>query len=242
MLGTMTLSLRPPIDAVSDWALVRLDRPVCPAGGLAMSRRPTEELLALARERRLYNLAVHRDFESFALALGAPCPAARSFDGANWSVISRDFSRADDLLFHTCDTGGSSSGSPLLVDGPAGPEVVGLNVGTYLQSTAGIAREAAASAAATRPARDIANTAIAAHSLADRVDEFVARTTVRSPAALRQIQDALARQGAYAGPRDGRMRVSLSIAIKAFEARVGLPVTGRPTEGLRRLLVAMHDE
>lgn len=237
--GSARLSLRPPIDAAHDWAAIRLDRNVCPAGGLALSRRGSEDIHALARERRIYNIAVHRDFADFASAMSAPCDAPRRFDGVGWDSIARDFRDADDLILHTCDTGGSSSGSPLLFDGPDGPEVVGLNVGTYLHSTIATPSRAQQSAAPAPPSpRDIANTAIAAHCFADAVATFLDAEPLTDRESVRRLQAALAGRGHYAGPLDGRPGPRLTTAIRAFEAGADLPLTGRATRGLSRLIGA----
>ncbi len=237
LVGSTHLKLRPPIDAVSDWTLIRLDRNVCPKGGLALSRRSTEDVLDLARDKRVYNIGFHRDFENFARALSAPCDAPRAFDGATWETISRDFRNSDDLILHTCDTGGSSSGSPLLIDGPDGPEVVGINVGTYLHSTITTpARERQSPSAAPSTSREIANTAIAGHTLADVVAAFTEAGLIATPSLLRDLQSRLVAAGDYAGPVDGRLSPKFKSAIRQAEIRAGLPVTGLPTRRLLRRL------
>lgn len=235
LVGSTKLNLRPPIDAVSDWTLIRLDRNVCPAGGLTISRRSTQDVLDLARDKRVYNIAFHRDFENFTRALGAPCDAPRSFDGATWDTIRSDFRKADDLILHTCDTGGSSSGSPLLFDGPDGPEVVGINVGTYLHSTVATpARERQSVSGAASSSRDIANTAIAGHTVADAVAAFADAELLVARSSIRELQSRLAATGDYAGPLDGSRTPRLAAAIKRLQFRAGLPITGLPTRRLLR--------
>jgi len=91
------------------------------------------EASGLARDVE-YNVAYHRDLPKWQPMFESGCTVKRNFEDAEWSTISRDFANPAQLLLHTCDTGGASSGSPLLVDGPDGPEVVGINVGTYVQS------------------------------------------------------------------------------------------------------------
>lgn len=237
LAGSTRLSLHPPIDAVSDWIMIRLDRNVCSKGGLEISRRSTEDLHQLAREKRIYNIAFHSDFENFTRALSAPCGAPRSFDGATWETISRDFRNADDLLLHTCDTGGSSSGSPLLIDGPDGPEVIGINVGTYLHSTgADGARERQSASAAPSPSREIANTAIAAHTLADVAKAFTGNELIGTSGKIRELQARLQAAGDFAGPVDGIQTARFKAAIRQAEARLGLPITGLPTRRLLRRL------
>lgn len=237
LAGASRLSLRPPIDAVSDWMLIRLDRNVCPKGGLAISRRSTDDVLELARAKRVYNIAFHRDFENFARAQSAPCDAPQTFEGASWETIARDFRNADDLILHTCDTGGSSSGSPLLVDGPDGPEVVGINVGTYLHSTITTpSRERQSASDSPSTSREIANTAIAGHTVADAVAAFTEAQMIHASPELRALQAGLAARGDYTGPLDGRQSAKLRSAIRKAEMRAGLPVTGLPTRRLLRTL------
>ena len=68
------------------------------------------------------------------LAYAQPCGMSRSFQHTEWSAISQDFSDPEALILHTCDTGGASTGSPLLIDTDRGPAVIGINVGTYEQA------------------------------------------------------------------------------------------------------------
>src|SRR5688572_3736707 len=116
--GTQKLRVKPPIDAASDWALVRLKTPICKGRALPISRQPTDALVALSTEQRVYQVSYHRDFGSWQLALGAPCPVRRSFGNAEWKAIAKDFVDAGHVILHTCDTGGASSGSPMLIDVP----------------------------------------------------------------------------------------------------------------------------
>ena len=132
--GTQRLSVTPPIDAASDWAVARLEVPVCRAGGLALSQKSRAEVDAIAQAGGVFEVAVHRDIPFTGLMLGRPCALPRQFPAADPETIARDFLAPGGVLFHTCDTGGGSSGSPLLIDGPEGPEVIGINVGTYVLS------------------------------------------------------------------------------------------------------------
>src|SRR5690606_28059794 len=121
-------------DAASDWALVRLSEPICKGHALPLSLHPASALVGLSTEQRVDQVSYQRDFGNWELALGHPCAIRRSFGGADWRSSSRDFTDARHVILHTCDTGEASSGSPLLIDGPQGPEVIGINVGTYMQS------------------------------------------------------------------------------------------------------------
>ena len=126
--------MRPPIDATKDWALVRLARRVCSKGVLAMRPLATEQIMAEAAANRVFQVSYHRDFTPWKLAYAKACPVSRSFESASWHTIAQDFAEPAMLLLHTCDTGGASSGSPLLLETAQGPEVIGINVGTYVQS------------------------------------------------------------------------------------------------------------
>ncbi|MEI9900793.1 MAG: trypsin-like peptidase domain-containing protein [Hyphomicrobium sp.] len=132
--GSTHLNVRPPIDATHDWALVRLEQPACTAGAFKVSRKPVSEVMQLADKGLVYNVAYHRDLPKWQPMLGTGCKVQRNFTDADWTTIRRDFADPEQLLLHTCDTGAASSGSPLLTDGADGPEVVGINVGTYVQS------------------------------------------------------------------------------------------------------------
>src|SRR5690606_10822304 len=75
--GTLKLRVRPPIDAASDWALIRLQEPVCKGRALPLSRQPADELVALSTAQRVYQVSYHRDFANWELALGHPCAIRR---------------------------------------------------------------------------------------------------------------------------------------------------------------------
>lgn len=239
MAGSMRLSVLPPIDASNDWGLVRLAEPLCKGASLTVSRRPASELVKLSAAQRVYHVAFHRDFPNWQLAYAAPCAIRRQFGMADWDAISRDFSNAEEVVLHTCDTGGASSGSPLLIDGPKGPEVVGINVGTYVQSRVLMQN---GEVIHRYKADTVANTGVAAATLADSLEAFAGAEIVASRARLRELQALLAAWGYYAGPRDGVYGASMREAIRAFERSQGRPETGLATETLARRLSALRAE
>jgi len=232
MAGSMRLSVRPPIDATHDWALVRLARSVCKAGGLRFSTRPIEEVSKLAAERRVYLVAYHRDFRNWELAL-SPCEVNPPIDGIDHASLARDFADADKLLLHTCDSGGASSGSPLLMNGPLGPEVVGINVGTYVQSKVMMQNDEIVRR--FRP-DEIANTGVGADLLPPRLELFAGAHIINDRARMRELQTRLARAGFPSGPNDGVYGAILEAAIEAYERSERLAVTGLATEALLRRL------
>jgi protease YdgD len=234
--GSTRLSVRPPIDATQDWALVRLAEPLCKAGGLKISPHSVEEVMRLSAKGRVYNVGYHRDLPKWQPMLGRPCRVKRSFNEAPWSTISRDFSNPGELILHTCDTGGASSGSPLLVDGRDGPEVIGINVGTYVQSKVILLN---GEVVHRFKSDDVANTGVNAQAFAPTLAIFRNADLLASSRDILRLQDALAAHALYAGPRDGHYGPELKSAIEAFERAAAMPITGLAT---RPLLTAVLGE
>ena len=105
----------------------------------------------------------------------------RAFSSAHpvrWLADFRRRAKRRAILFHTCDTGVGSSGGPLLYDGPSGPEVVGINVGTYVISPPA-ANPSSVSQAGTKPASEaIANTAVPVERFRRAVSDFAPPTSM----------------------------------------------------------------
>lgn len=226
--GDFRLKVRPPIDAAYDWALVRVPADSCPAKSLAVKVLSSDDIMAEAKAGRVFQIAYHRDFAPWRPAYSQPCAVARDYDIAKWSAIAPDFIDAEQMILHTCDTGGASSGSPLLLDGPDGPVVIGINVGTYVQSRI--------PAQATPPARQktdiVANTAINASAFAAQIETLRHVQILATTAAIRDLQERLKVSNHYAGRVDGTYGPALKAAISAYEAASGLPITGLPTQPL----------
>ncbi|MEZ5900714.1 MAG: trypsin-like serine protease [Hyphomicrobiaceae bacterium] len=175
--GTTGLRIRPPIAAERDWAVARLSKPVCTAGGLAMSALSRKDIEAQAAKGNIYQVAMHRDLAADHLVVGAPCAMSRSFPQVRAETIALDFANANAILLHTCDTGLGSSGSPMLRDGAAGPEVVGINVGTYVISPP--STNLSSTAHSDEPTSEaIANTAVPVSQFRKAVDAFAATVAV----------------------------------------------------------------
>src|SRR4029453_18130614 len=68
MVGSTSLSIRPPIDATRDWALVRLARPACSKGVLPVRQLSAEQMLQAAAAKRVFQVSYHRDFTPWKLA------------------------------------------------------------------------------------------------------------------------------------------------------------------------------
>lgn len=235
--GSMSLSVRPPIEATSDWALVQLDVPACTAGGIKISQQSASDLTALAPSQLMYQVGYHRDFPGERLAFGAPCLVSRSFERADWTTIQFDFFNANQLILHSCDTGGASSGSPLLIDGADGPEVVGINVGTYVQSRVLMVNGAVAH---RYQAENVANTAVSARAFAAALASLERAEFLTARTGMRELQMLLSGIGVFSGPRDGLYGVSSRTAIETFERLEGLPITGLATIELLQKLRASN--
>jgi protease YdgD len=233
MSGAATLNMRPPIDAARDWAFVRLARASCSKGVLPVRPLPTEEIIAAAAEKRVFQVSYHRDFTPWRLAYASPCSIDRAFAKTEWKSIAQDFTDAEALLLHTCDTGGASSGSPILLETPRGPEVIGINVGTYVQSKVEMM-----DGQVTRrfKAETVANTGVSAAAFAAKLDAFRQAVILATPAQIRDLQAVLLVQQLYAGPVDGTYGAVLRDAIEAYEKAQGLPVTGLATQALLKRL------
>ena len=117
----------------------------------------------------MFQIAYHRDYTPWKQAYSRPCVVAKSFEPVDWKRIERDFVNPEALLLHTCDTGGASSGSPILLDTPDGPEVVGVNVGTYQLSKV-LMQDGQVKK--RLKADTVANTAVASAAFASRLEAF----------------------------------------------------------------------
>lgn len=234
MSGSLSLNVRPPIDATKDWALIRLAQGLCKSV-LPVRAMPTEQVIAEAAAGRVFQVAYHRDFTPWRLAYSKPCDVARSFPGADWATISQDFTEPGQLLLHTCDTGGASSGSPLLLQTPTGPEVIGLNVGTYVQSKVEMQKGRVVK---RQKADTVANTGVSALAFAAKLDAFRQAVILSAPQHIRALQAALKQRQLFTGDVNGVYSPALRLAIESYERTNGLAVTGLATQALLKRLSA----
>lgn len=232
--GDFRLRVRPPIDAAYDWALARVPRNTCPADSLRIDPAPLEALIAASNAGQVFQVSYHRDWAQWRPAYSKPCRIARDFEQVNWQAIAPDFMKAEHMVLHTCDTGGASSGSPILKDTPSGPVVVAINVGTYVQSRT---LSQGGQITARNKSETIANTAVNALAFSERLAQFRDATILGAGQPIRQLQELLGARGLYAGRIDGAYGPTLKGAIETYELTGGLPVTGLATEALRRRLV-----
>jgi hypothetical protein len=234
--GTYALSTTPPIDAARDWAFVRLSRPVCSKGGLAIETMPVEQVMREAKADHVFQISYHKDYKQWQPAYSKPCQVERTFGGIAWSVTAADFNTPEHLLLHTCDTGGASSGSPLFVETPTGPKVIGINVGTYVQSKALVPHQSAEKGGG----EPIANMGVASIAFAPRLAAFRAAVILSNIGALKELQERLQKAGLYRDAVDGNYGPALKAAIEVFEAGEKLPQTGIASEMVLSRLRALQ--
>jgi protease YdgD len=227
--GDFRMRVRPPIDAAYDWALVRMSRDICAKHALQVRVLSLPEIMAEARANRVYQVSYHRDYAQWKAAYSKPCGVARDFDNAEWSAIEPDFLAAERMILHTCDTGGASSGSPLLLDTPQGPAVVGINVGTYVRSKVTMQN---GELARSPKSETVANTAVNAGAFASRIEALKSAHVLPSGRPMRELQERLQQQHFYQGKIDGVYGTMLRSAIEAYEEAKALPVTGLATPAL----------
>jgi hypothetical protein len=231
--GNMQIRVRPPIDAANDWALIRLSSNACDKGVLPIKVLTNEEIAREAEAKKIFQLSYHRDYENWELAYSQSCEAGQPFGDVTSGMIARDFTNPQALILHRCDTGGASSGSPLLLTAPGGPFVIGINVGTYVLSRT-LVRD---SGAAQRLRQDvIANTAVNAVVFQPLIAALRDGRVLEGAAQIRRLQQLLSDLHHYAGPADGSYGTLLRTAIQDFELTQGLPVTGLASHDLLDLL------
>ena len=227
--GTSGLRRKPPIGASRDWALARLESNYCRFGTIALDPQPVHALVRASRQRRILQLAYHLDFRNWRLAWSQACEIRRNFGKMRWRNIKPQFRNPEDLVLHTCDTAGASSGSPILMETRQGLKAVAINVGTYQQRNVLIRN---GRIIRRGKFRTIANTAVNARAFADLARYLETADIVTSRASLAMIQQRLAALGLYRGKIDGIMGRQTGRAIKVFERQQNRPITGLATWSL----------
>jgi protease YdgD len=188
-----------------------------------------EQTASEARAGRVFQLSYHRDWTQWRLAYSRPCSIARNFKSVPWTSIAPDFLNADKMLLHHCDTGGASSGSPLLVDRGGTVSVIGINVGTYVQSK--ILTEGG-QVTLREKAETVANTAVNAGVFSGRIELLRDANLLASGDPLRDLQRRLSEQRLYQSRIDGSYGPVLRAAIEGYERQRRMPITGLATHEL----------
>jgi peptidoglycan hydrolase-like protein with peptidoglycan-binding domain len=230
-VGTTAFNNEPPLSAPRDWALVKIEDPVCRFGVLKVEQRPVGELVQKSTENRIFQVAYHWDYKHWRLAYSRPCAVQRDYDEIQWRLIRKHFVDFDQLLLHKCDTGGASSGSPLLMmpEGGRAPVAIGINVGTYTRTRI-LLRKGQVVKKLTPDI--IANTGVSATAFQHVISELENSTVISSHDSMIRLQSELASRGLYNGTLDGELGRATRNAIADFESRVGMKPTGLPTVSL----------
>lgn len=228
-VGTTVFNQDPPLSAPKDWALAKLEHPVCRFGALQVIPKGVTELVEAAQQGRVFQLAYHWDFQRWRLAYSEPCAVSRDFNDIKWPFIRQHFVNPQELVLHDCDTGGASSGSPILLDTPAGPVAVAINVGTYTRT-----RLFLRDGRVVRRLKPdtIANTGVNATAFEHVIAAMEQARILASVEEIKSLQAELQARGLYKGQADGHFGRDTRSAIRAFEGANGFPVTGLPTASI----------
>lgn len=236
-VGTTSFNNEPPLSAPRDWALVKLERPICRFGALEIADRSEMSLTDLklkSEQNKFFQVAYHWDYKHWQLAYSTPCRIKKDFEKISWEFIRQHFVNDYELLLHDCDTGGASSGSPLLLDTrdspesePKAPVVVAMNVGTYTRTRI-LLRQGRI---VKRLDPDIiANTGVIATSFKDVIPILDRDEIISSPEQMVRLQTELQLRGLYTGTIDGTLGRQTRDAIIRFENAHGMHPTGIPTQ------------
>jgi protease YdgD len=117
--------------------------------------------------------------------------------------------------------------------------VVGINVGTYVQSKVLLRN---GSVVHRYQADSVANTGVASAAFLPRLEAFARADMIVSRAEIRELQTLLAERGHYRGARDGAYGPVLRTAIGKFEISEGRPETGLATAVLLQRLIVLRAE
>lgn len=232
--GATKFSQEPPLTAPQDWALAKLDRPICRFGHLDVQVASVPELMAASRQGRIFQIAYHWDWRHWQLAYSGPCNVSRDYNQIKWRFISQHFRDAQDLILHDCDTGGASSGSPMLMKTARGVAAVGINVGTYTRTRI-LLRYGRVVKRLTPDV--IANTGVVSSAFADVIPLMENAQIVERREEIRRMQTALRARGLFPDAADGDFGRATRNAIRSFEQMNGMPPTGLPTASLFRRLM-----
>jgi hypothetical protein len=232
-VGTTIFNNEPPLSAPRDWAIVRLEKPICRFGALKVDARPVPELIKKSEENKVFQVAYHWDFTHWKLAYSMPCRVERDYEQIKWRFIRQHFVDNEQLLLHNCDTGGASSGSPLLLapDIPGQPTAIAINVGTYTRTRLLVRKG--------EPAKKldpdiIANTGVNGTAFSHVVEQMQTADIISSHEDMVRMQNELQTRGLYSGTLDGTLGRDMRAAIIRFEVSSGAQPTGLPTLALLR--------
>lgn len=233
-VGTTAFNNEPPLSAPRDWALVKLEKPVCSFGALKVEPRSVTDLIRESKKSRIFQVAYHWDYKHWQLAYSQPCEIEKDFDQIKWEFIKKHFIDSQQLLLHKCDTGGASSGSPILYKDEFTklPVVVAINVGTYTRTRILLRK---GKIVKKLDPDIIANTGVNVNAFEPIIASLRDADLINSNQDMVRLQEELKARGLYSGDVDGRLGRGTRSAIVDFEQLVGMNPTGLPSYSLLKL-------
>ena len=220
-------------DFETDWALMKLAAPIC-LDPLPLKSMPASRLKRAARRGDLIMAGYHGDRFREGL-LESPNCRFRSMEipAHLRKYLRHEVSLGYRTMLHSCDSAKGSSGSPIIVRTKDGFQVVAINVGTsgwrrWKKRRNGRKRIIG---------RWKENIAVLAGPLIKLVNKLQTDDILLGQQNIKRLQTQLNRAGLNAGPVDGKLGRRTRQAIKKFEKRAGMAVTGYAT---RKLLAALE--
>jgi V8-like Glu-specific endopeptidase len=218
-----------------DWALAKLQTPLCERRALSLEPVSQDELRGEINDQKLYMIGYHGGRFEEGRIRSSDCDLNSIRMGRFMRSQRQRFANAPDLLLHRCDMEQGASGSPIFLETEDGPKVVAMNSGSVshliYQVRPGSERRLLVS-------RYDANTAVLTRSFAGGVERFGQESLLHSESQLRRLQLLLKARGLYAGPLDALYGPGTRGAILKFEQERGWARLGVPT---LELLVALEE-
>ena len=215
VFGIRKLRERAPINVGSDWALFRLAKPVCRGREFPGIDYSTLGARPGGWTSRSFLLAKHAKFRKGLVSYSGNCKI-----GEPDTKLEGEFENPSLVLLHTCDTGGGTSGAPILIDGPRGLTVVGINNGVFKQE------------GPDKKVQTLLNTGSWAKAFRKLIYPVSSARIEVEQDGIDAIRIYLIEKGAEgladAGPFDDALRA----AIESFQRESGLLVTGLPEQRL----------
>lgn len=239
-VGTTFFSNEPPLSAPTDWAVIRLERPICRFGHLQVKPLSVADVIRASKKKQVFQVAYHWDVKKWQdqLAYSTPCSVRLNFNQIKWKFIRNHFVNPDNLILHLCDTGGASSGSPILYDAglpnnPDTPVVVGINVGTYTRTRILLRR----GRVFKRLKPDIiANTGVSSAAFHHVISVMRDADIIANQQNMLKLQAELQMRNYYSGKLDSRLGRETRTAILKYEKANNMQPTGVPTQALLQKL------
>lgn len=211
---------------VHDWALAKLERPICRGHALALADLSVAELERASQNRKLVMIGYHGD---------------RGLDARLLSPDCRISARPRALVMtHTCDSFKGSSGSPILMlRGDRPPLVVGINVGSVATRRYRVQTDRRTHQRIGRPrllSTSVINVAVGTSAFRQGLAAFGNAQLLISEGEFVDYQRRLAELGLYRGTIDGKYGALTREATLRLELEMGVRPIGLPT---RQLLNAL---